>query len=76
MYLSDLIRDAVNAKLAETCVGKEVTISDVEKGAVTFTCKEATLGDDDGNCWIDFTDVNGNTYAADGQGIDIWFDAK
>lgn len=76
MYFSDLIRETVNAKLSETFVGREVTIDDIDRQEVTFICKDVSFGDDDGNCWIDFTDVDGNTYAADGQGIDIWFEVK
>lgn len=76
MYLSDLIRDGINAKLKKTFTYKEVTINDVERGTVTFQCKEVRLVDDDGDCWLEFIDTNNNTYTAEGQGIDIWFDVK
>lgn len=73
MYLSDLIRDVVNEKVANTFVGKNITIEDFDQGLVTFDCAKAEFSDDDGYCCLHFEDNEGNEYTTDGQGLDIWY---
>lgn len=74
MYLSDLIRNDIDAKIKATCIGKTVTISDENYNDITFKCKDVSFHDDDGNAWLVFIDDGDNEHLTDGQGIDIWFD--
>jgi len=73
MYLSDLIRPLVNKELKSKCIGRNVTFAHAGN-KITIVCKDVNFCDDDGDCWIEFTDENGEKYFTDGQGIDIWFD--
>lgn len=76
MYLSDVIEPLLNQKLKEMCVGKKVLIHPLENNnkETTINCKSVEFGDDDGDCWLEFTDENNNKYNVDGQGIDIYFE--
>lgn len=78
MYLSDLIRDIVTQKLQETCTGHTVTFCDLNSGnEKTIFCTHTEFTDDDGYCWIKFTDDKGQEFMTDtDQGIDIWFEVK
>ena len=74
MYLSDIIREKINPELEKLCVNKTITFHDFEEKEQTIKCKSVKFCDDDGDCWIKFTDENNKTYMTSGQGIDIWFE--
>lgn len=73
MYLSDLVFDTINEKVANTFEGKNVTIEDFEQGVVTFDCTRAYFEDDDNYCILRFEDTEGNEYSSGAHGLDIWY---
>lgn len=75
MYLSDILGPLVDQKLQEMCVGKKVSFYPEEnnRNETTITCKSVEFGDDDGDCWLEFTDTEDKKYIVFGQGIDIYF---
>lgn len=78
MYLSDLIRETVNQKLQETCIGKKISFYPIEDydNLTTIICKSVEFSDDDGDCWIEFTDNDNKKYNVFGQGLDVWFEIE
>ena len=78
MYLSDLIRETVNQKLQETCIGKKISFYTEENynNLTTIICKSVEFSDDDGDGWIEFTDNDDNKYNVFGQGLDVWFEIE
>lgn len=78
MYLSDLIRETVNQKLQETCIGKKISFYPNEDydNLTTIICKSVKFSDDDGDCWIEFIDNDDNKYIVFGQGLDVWFEIE
>lgn len=76
MYLSDLIKPLITEELQKKCVGKKVSFYPEEdyKNLTTITCKSVEFSDDDGDCWLEFTDDNDKVYNVFGQGIDVYFD--
>ena len=76
MYLSDILESLVDQKLQEMCVGKKVLFYPEENNGdeTIITCKSVKFGDDDGDCWLEFTDMEDKKYIVFGQGIDIYFD--
>jgi hypothetical protein len=75
MYLSDILKSLVDQKLQEICVGKRVLFYPEENNGnkTIITCKSVEFGDDDGDCWLEFTDSEDKKYTVIGQGIDIYF---
>lgn len=76
MYLSDLIRPEINKILQEKCVGKKVLFYTEGEIETTITCKSVEFQDDDGYCWLRFTDLYDRKYIVYGQGIDIYFEIE
>jgi hypothetical protein len=78
MYLSDLIRETVNQKLQETCIGKKISFHPEGNynNLTTIICKSVEFNDDDGDCWIEFIDNDDNKYNVFGQGLDMWFEIE
>lgn len=76
MYLSDILKSLVDQKLQEICVGKKVLFYPEEnnENETIITCKSVEFGDDDGDCWLEFTDSEDKKYTVIGQGIDIYFE--
>lgn len=76
MYLSDILESLVDKKLQEMCVGKKVLFYPEENNGdkTIITCKSVEFGDDDGDCWLEFTDSEDKKYIVVGQGIDIYFE--
>lgn len=76
MYVSDIIRPIVDQKLQELCLGKRVSFYTEGDNKITITCKLVEFQDDDGNCWLRFTDTEDKRYIVFGQGIDIYFEIE
>lgn len=76
MYLSEVIKPLIDKKLQEICINKKVSFYPEEdyNNLITITCKSVKFEEDDGDCWIKFTDENNNKYIVFGQGIDIYFE--
>ena len=77
MYLTDLVESLITKELKNKCIGKTVTFRNtlsVHYDQITIECHDVKFCADDGDCWIEFYDVAGQRYVANGDGLDIWFD--
>ena len=80
MYLTDLIKTLITNTLKEKCIGKRVTFKQIDQmyspKSTTILCKDVKFCSDDGDCWIEYIDQDGNKYLSEGQGIDIWLEIE
>lgn len=76
MYLPEIIKPLIDIRLQEICKNKKIAICPLEEDEkeITIICESVKFKDDDGNCWLEFTDINNKKYTVIGQGIDIYFE--